>query len=428
MSDIQFIGKIIVGIIVAICDMSIWLFLLKPKCKRYIVCLVEFAIVMCSKILPIISIKNDEMLVSIILIVLTIISYTLVLVLAEGGKIKNLLKYEIYGNVFVMIQMFFGGIFTQTVIPTESEQIRDVSDLILYVIINGLIIVSGAAAGFFMVRWMLPKESESDSIIKYILSLINIYLLTGIMGLNIEWFSAEYHKDHLQFAIIMSGIIVIELILVRAIFRVIDRYNVRKEKAKLSKIISAHYEYYKQLEEELEEDDEETYMNALRPMIDEEAFIPDKYKVEKNIQSTNSKIIDTLFHFQESICRNENISLEVVSCDMTTLGISEDAIVTVFGYIINNAVSVNKDVQQEKYIKVRIEEVNKNIIIITESAKPKKYNPKKLGYFGDKEDKRLNRNNYNIITNILKAYNGVIELINEEMNFSVNIVMPIRKG
>ncbi len=426
MSDIQIIGKIIIGIMVAVCDMSIWLFLLKPKCKRYIVCLGEFTIVMCSKILPIISIKNNQMLLSVILLALTVMSYTLVLVFAEGGKIKNLLKYEIYGNVFVMVQMFFGGIFTQTVIPTESEQIRDVSDLILYVIINGLIIASGAAAGFFMVRWMLPKESESDSIIKYILSLINIYLLTGVMGLNINWFSAQYHRDHLQFAIITSGIIVIELIIVRTIFRAIDRHNIRKEKAKLSKIISTHYEYYKQLEEL--EDNDEDYVNTLRPMIDEEAFIPDKYRIETNIQSTNSKIIDTLFHFQGSICRNENISLEVVSCDMTTLGISEDAIVTVFGYIINNAVSVNKDVQQEKYIKVRIEEVNKNIIIIAESAKPQKYNPNKLGYFGNKEDKRLNRNNYNIITNILKAYNGVIEMINEEMNFSVNIVMPIRKG
>ena len=128
--------------------MSIWLFLLKPKCKTYIVCIIEFAISMVCSILMLVNNSGDSGAIQVIFWVINLMTYVCILTLSQGGKIKSLVKYEIFGSIYSFVYLVLITIITKTSITSSVEDVVDVETLVIFVIAKSLIVLSNFSRVF----------------------------------------------------------------------------------------------------------------------------------------------------------------------------------------------------------------------------------------------------------------------------------------
>lgn len=136
---------------------------------------------------------------------------------------------------------------------------------------------------------------------------------------------------------------------------------------------------------------------------------------------TGNQVIDLVLSQKMMIAEQENISFELQTAPVLKIKLKERELCSIFGNLLDNAIESCKKMEDEKWIKVKIE--RKNQLFFIEIANSINQEPYRKGnvFLSTKKDKNIHGYGIKSVQRIVAEYEGAISIDTRNKSFIVRM-------
>ncbi|TAN67701.1 ATP-binding protein [Paraclostridium sordellii 8483] len=309
-----------------------------------------------------------------------------------------------------------------------------------------LIIISKSLL-ILLIPMVKVVKLEVSSVEKKDYLYLNVPILANIISIIIIFGYIFNDKDinnteNIIILIISIVLLFSNISLVGIIGRIIKDNKIRAEYEITKEKMNIQYKYYLNLQESQEKikklyHDMNNHIICIQNIYGNHELsnkyikdINNQIKDCRSIFDTKSIILDIILNEKKSICDKNDINF-LVDINFSKCGFIEITdICSIFSNMLDNAIEAcNKitDGNINKKIKLRGTIINKFFVIKCENTKVNNINLRKNKLITDKGDSFLHGIGVNSVKSSVEKYNGNVEIISNENNFTMIIYIPIER-